>query len=246
MKRTLLLLAVFMVIHAGKGYAQENVAKLNLTGLLFLNFGLSYERAFNDNMSGALTVSYMPGRGLPFVSLFEGAGGDSTLTSPFKDMTISGVGIMPEFRFYTSSSDDAPRGFYVGPYLKYSSIKLTSSFTDTYFDVNNVKQTGTIGLIGKYSAVGGGISIGYQWLISDVVSIDWTFIGLGYGNAKVSMTISSDDLDTSDLEAEAIDLEADIAGFGTATITVEPNSVTISAKRGWPVLRGGITLGFAF
>ena len=235
-----------MVIFAGKGYAQENVAKLNLTGLLFLNFGLSYERVINENMSGALTVSFMPGRGLPFINLFEGAGGDTAITSPFEDMRISGVGIMTEFRFYTSSSKDAPRGFYVGPYLKYSSIKLTSSFTDTYIDVNNVLQTGTIDLVGKYSAFGGGISIGYQWLISDVVSIDWTFIGLGYGNAKVSMTISSDDLNTSELETEASDLEADIAGFGTAKVEVEQNSVTISVKRGWPILRGGITLGIAF
>lgn len=129
-------------------------------------------------------------------------GGYFTSYSP-GDSKISGFGVTPEYRFYLSESE-APAGVYVAPFVRYQSLKVEDTF-----DGEVTK--------GKWSAFGGGLVIGKQWIFKEKISLD-IFIGPQYvarGDVKVTDGTG---------ESESFDLGA-FDGFGVRT---------------------GLTLGFAF
>jgi hypothetical protein len=102
--------------------------------------------------------------------------------------TWRGFGITPEYRFYLSDSP-APAGVFVAPFLRYQA-----------FDVED-----DIGGAAKFSAFGGGLIIGKQWLFKDKITLE-VFIGPSYLVGEVKEATSGVEFDSGAFE-----------GFGVRT-----------------------------
>ncbi|MCX7636308.1 MAG: DUF3575 domain-containing protein [Cyclobacteriaceae bacterium] len=100
---------------------------------------------------------------------------------------FNGFGITPEYRFYLSETE-APEGVYAAPFVRYQS-----------FTVENTDTSGT----GKFSAIGGGLILGKQWIFKEKIALD-AFLGPAYYSGKVE----ADSGDESDFDVGFFD------GFG--------------------------------
>jgi len=230
-------------------YSPKQVIKLNLSQLALTNVSLQYEYGFHKNMSGLLGVSLMlPSSELSGFSTQPDANSSITETSP----KYNGWSITPEFRFYTGKKEkhQAPHGFYIAPYVRYSSYNVTTSLSDL--------NSGTIvNLTAKYSGFTGGLMIGSQWLIGKHFSIDWWIAGAGYGKANLKLdavspnsNLSQQDQDNYKTQIkDGVDQITKAVGGGTeTTFTTTSNSISTIVS-GLPALslRGfGLCLGFYF
>ncbi len=96
------------------------------------------------------------------------------------DLTkFSGFGITPEYRFYLSDSP-APEGVYVAPFIRYQNFKLEDKEFDDKAD---------------FSAFGGGVVIGKQWVFKDKITLD-IFLGPAYYSGKISGQSGDSSFDT--------------------------------------------------
>lgn len=91
-------------------------------------------------------------------------------------LKYSGFGITPEYRFYLSETA-APQGFYAAPFLRYQSVNLTVDGSSSE---------------ANFSAVGGGLVVGKQWVFKQLVTLD-LFIGPSYSSGKVDVKSGSED-----------------------------------------------------
>ncbi len=82
------------------------------------------------------------------------------------DTRFRGFGITPEFRYYVSEARQAPSGIYVAPFLRYQNFDLST-------EVNDASAT--------ISAMGGGLLVGTQRVLSNVISLE-AFIGPSYAS----------------------------------------------------------------
>ncbi len=131
--KKLLFVAAFAVFGLTVVNAQKNVVKVNPLGLIFGSAELSYERAISEKGAFEISASYM--------SI------DATFNNSTEETGISGVGAEAKYKFYFSSVNDAPRGWYAAPLANFYSI------------------TGKEGSSkGKVNTVGGGAVAGYQWV----------------------------------------------------------------------------------
>lgn len=158
-KNTLLtLIALFAISTSSKVFAQgekKNVVKINMFSLFAVTGSVFYERAFNDKVAGQLGLSYTGAK-------TNGTG-------------LSGIGITPEVRFYLAGGP-APKGFFVGPFLRYRSLNMSA--TASTYDINgNVVATETAK--GTWNQVGGGVVTGYHVIAGSGFSFDF-FIGPAY------------------------------------------------------------------
>ncbi len=103
------------------------------------------------------------------------------------DTKFTGFGITPEYRFYLSESP-APKGVYIAPFVRYQSFNIKDDETNSE---------------GDFSAFGGGVIIGKQWIFKEKISLDM-FLGPAYYSGKVDAKSGDDD----DFETGAFD------GFG--------------------------------
>ena len=110
------------------------------------------------------------------------------------DTKFSGFGITPEFRYYLSESA-APKGIFMAPYMRYQSFSLSVE--------GEVSEA-------KLSAFGGGLLVGAQTLLKDVITIE-AFFGPAYRFTQINVEAGSE----SDFEIGTFD------GFGVrAGVTV--------------------------
>ena len=93
--------------------------------------------------------------------------------------TFKGFGITPEYRFYLSDTP-APEGVYVAPFLRYQSFTIED---EDYSDSAD------------FSAFGGGLVIGKQWVFKEKITLD-IFLGPAYYSGKVSGESSGATYDT--------------------------------------------------
>ena len=92
------------------------------------------------------------------------------------DTKFSGFGITPEFRYYLSETAP-PKGLFMAPYFRYSSFKLSNEGDSAE---------------GNLSVVGGGLLVGAQTLLKDVITIE-AFLGPAYGFGNINVTTGSED-----------------------------------------------------
>jgi hypothetical protein len=95
-----------------------------------------------------------------------------------------GFGITPEFRYYLSESS-APKRIFMAPYIRYQSLNLS------------VEEKSAEG---KLSIFGGGLLVGAQTLLKDVITIE-AFIGPAYGFCNMDVESGSEE----DFEISAFD-----------------------------------------
>lgn len=138
----------------------KNVVKLNLgqTGNVGA-FGMFYERMLNDNISASIGI---------FGKYNSSSIGGSSFYSGSEK--TSGLGIMPEVRFYALPNYHAPRGLYLGAFYNYFNEK----YEVKNYDFNNDETNGSITT--SYNAFGA--KIGWMFRIKSAFVID-----LGFGPA---------------------------------------------------------------
>jgi hypothetical protein len=180
----------------------QNAIKLKLFPMVFTLFTLQYERSITDNMSVACDLSF-----LRRTQSSTSTSGESLST------TISAYGFSPEFRFYPSG--DARQGFFVGPYATYLNMGIKGEYKNS----NGSKGTGEISGI---TAVGGGVLLGWKWLIKDAFVIE-THLGYNYLSFSTPETVD--------------------VGYEDGTKGVEKVEA-LNFSGGLPT--AGLTLGYAF
>lgn len=127
-----------------KEIEKRNIVKLNLISPFVGTLSIQNERVLDEESSIQLGLYYFSG------SLFG------------TQYPEQGFCFTPEYRMYLS--DEAPRGFYIQPYLRFARFwqEQASSFASR----NNT--TGNANFYG----VAGGIVMGRQWVIADRVTFD--------------------------------------------------------------------------
>lgn len=144
----------------GGGGDFSNSIKTNPLSMIFGYFGAMYERKIGDNMSLGLTLGlYSRSTGI------TGA-----------EYSYSGFTINPEFRYYF---EEAIEGWYVAPYITFTSISQKFVGSESIFDPITMEYT-TIPTESKstISVYGGGVVGGRQWIWSGF-TLD-VYAGIGY------------------------------------------------------------------
>ena len=176
MKKNITLIVLLSIGLSSISFAQKNIVKFRPLPLAWGSIDFSYERVLSEQSSVAAKIGFMIP--LDFTTPYNNYASQNSSSgngSAYSGFTITKVGIggfsfLPEYRFYTEKQ--APNGFYVAPYLKFwrAAVSLTGK---------NDTTSATYGMVGSLNIYGAGVGIGYQWIISDIVSIDWNFLGLG-------------------------------------------------------------------
>ena len=169
------LLFVGILISSAAFAQPENVARLGLFNFALGNVSLSYERVLGEKASAGLYLGYVYGG--------PGAGSaqafDNSLPAEYDVNPFKGIVLHPEFRLY-SAKNGAPKGFYFAPYFRFVNTKSSSTYTWTPPD-----PTGT-GLVIPpsvfnadilYRHMSLGFQLGHQFLINDMVAIDFFWFG---------------------------------------------------------------------
>jgi hypothetical protein len=169
---------------------------------------------------------------------------DSTGRVAANTANLSGITFTPEYRFYPSG--EAPKGFYINPFVRILTYKtaLDVAYTDNSGDITDVESTF------RLLTAGPGLSVGYQWLIADRITIEWNGgAGLTFGVIRYKGSIADgqlgsdpqeflDELNMYIQENTPIGRELTLQDADALKFTL-PGAV-------WPVLRSNLTIGFAF
>lgn len=214
--------------------APKNVVKLNLFSLPLKNLSFQYERALNQNFSACLGVSYLTPRVLPNI-IASGANNAS--------LNFSGFAFTPELRFYTGKNGeyDAPEGFYLAPYFRYANYRVKSFYN--YYDLEEERVENYV-LTGRYRGTGGGLMLGYQFIINNRISLDWWILGIHGGSGKLSLSMESDF--RNDKDAIYNDLTNTYADLGVVSVSVTDTKATVSLPLPYFGVRSGFCFGVAF
>ncbi len=132
----------------------KNIIKINLGQLGNTGgVGLTYERMINSNVSASMGIS---GK---YSSI--SVGGNGFLTGYQK---TSGIGFMPEVRFYALPNYNAPRGLYLGAFYNYYNEK----YEVKNYDFNNDEVLGSVS--STFNSIGA--TIGWMFRIKSSFVID--------------------------------------------------------------------------
>lgn len=169
----------------------KNMVKFNALTLIGGKFSFEYERLLTNRVTVGTAVSFRPDKALPFRDRVRDWVDDENLHVVLDGMRSSNFSVTPEVRFYTSSRGPF-RGFYIAPYVKYASYQANMPFD---FDVEMeyegqtvYDRTERIPLDGSFQSFTGGVSVGFNFKLSEQLHLDWRLIGPGYGSAKGDIT----------------------------------------------------------
>ncbi|RTQ49288.1 DUF3575 domain-containing protein [Hymenobacter gummosus] len=180
---------------------RTHAIKLNVLSTGVRTASLFYEHKVRERGSAQL--------GLALTSLGSG------------DNRLSGVTLTPEYRFYLSGQ--ALDGFYVAPFVRFRSFKMTapSNQFDQYGNPSTEIYTG------RTQTFGGGVVAGYQWLISERLTLD-VYGGLSHSFSSFSSK--------EGISAGEFDDYSRLSGVGLSFSRMFSNTG----------LRSGFTFGVAF
>ena len=235
----------------------KNVVKLSILRIMNplhhdLDFG--YERVitgyFTVSLSMAVKKPYVPkiiknnfntdpkvinnSQGLPMAT-------QSVILSP-----ISGFGFTPELKFYTSGEKNAPRGFYLAPYFKYYRTSMKAHGKVDFYDPH--KQDASLDVKMIFTEFGGGLQLGYQWVLDNDITIDWYFLGPRISKFNFDLHFEGNVNDPTYF-AQAADQVKDVfSNFpgNSLTVTTTSGSLDVNAPFIFPNIRSGIAIGFVF
>jgi hypothetical protein len=131
----------------------KNAVKTDVFGWFFGTGVLKYERVFSENISAQLGFFY-------------------SWDFPAYDYEIynaTGFAITPEFRYYLSNKNPAPRGIYLAPNYRYQKL-----------ETENLEENSEATVITNSIA----ISLGYQLVLKDLFLVE-AWAGLAYNFRKV-------------------------------------------------------------
>ena len=245
MRHLLLFFCSLSLLHAhaqdpsGTGFPErKHLIKLGLTSGMVSAIALNYERVLNDEVSTALTVSWLVPRKPS--GLLDLQTDDIALSSSSE---LSGWFFTPEVKWYLEQNDvrPAPRGFYVCGYARYSNVRLAA-------DMDAVSDSGAVegALQVDFMELGIGAGAGYQLLFAkDRVAIDFIFFGPRYSiyTLKVDAELNGDQALIDDL-SQALE---EAIGRDVVPIDIElDKSGTTTNNRSGLGYRFGFKIGYAF
>ena len=205
------------------------------TDLINGAFQFRYERLVGKHISVALGVGYKGKEGLIKLS---GLDTDHIQT---KDLTYSGLKIIPEVRYYINKTQlGSMDGFYVGAYFKHSNFK--SDLDGTY--TNDENENFGIEFDAKLRVSSVGFMVGYKYRVSNRFNIDFLIAGPGAGFHSYSITKQQslpdefyDDLNDALSNYSIFDLIDSDFRFEANNVKTKFSALSF---------RYGITLGYSF
>jgi hypothetical protein len=233
MKKIFFVIAFLLTVSV---FAQENNIKLGIGGIAMGDYSLSYERLITPKSTINANFGYLnlEWGALPVVSL-------SDISSDVKLNQIkSGLHSSIDYRFYAGKKDNL-RGIYFAPYVRYWDYKfvMDDEIDGTIFDINT-----------KVWSIGLGFQMGYQWLVSDKISIDWYFLGFGaewLNTSAAYVTQNGSAFNYSTIEDDVLGV-FDGFTFVEKRLTTEPvdDRLKINLPVWLPGVKTGISIGYAF
>lgn len=221
---------------------RRNLIKVGLTSSFVKTVSLMYERTLGPDLSAALTVSYMlPLSPSGLLDL------DAERITFSADRELTGLFLTPEVKWFLERSDrrPAPRGLYLGAYLRYGDLRFTANITGE----SNMQGVG--GTISSHLRIdlieyGIGPSVGYQFLaLHDRLAIDALFFGPRFSG--YTLRVKADLQGDGELADDLSNALEELLGRSIAPINIdvsETGSTTID--RNSLGYRYGIKLGYAF
>lgn len=224
---------------------KSNVVKIGFFGLFGLDPHLAYERVLTEKTSINLNIAFIGFKdNLPFTDI-EGEGE----TTDFDlDTKLSIFTITPEYRIYVGRKG-APRGFYLGPYLRYARYSYQFATDVDIDDDNGNPETVQVDIDGTMTATGMGFQMGVQWIINDIVSIDWGFFGIGFNRYLINVTgrADGDNVNYAKTAAEIEEELEDIPFIGKrVNFDTEDNSIQAKIPFFGLAVRTNLKVGIMF
>jgi hypothetical protein len=213
--------------------AQSNVVKLGLDGLTMRKLNLEYEYAFTDNMSGNMRLGILFPQHLPY---------DLEYYAGYRvaEDRLSGISLNPTFRFY-NKNHDAPEGFYTGLGFNYGRYKIKGN--------HNYEGSFTENVI-HVSFVGAEAQFGYQWIIADLITIDWGFIGIRLNRLGIEGASTCDDpgvVDYVEMKSDVDKAMDDVPLYGNnLELVAGQNFMHASAHAFFPYFTMNLSVGIKF
>lgn len=245
--------------------AQKNVFKVHTLPFVWGEMRLGYERVITPKLALQFNFGTFYGNKIPS-PIYKTTSVETYFnTTPIKNK-LSGFSTSIDLRIYTKS--EAPTRFYIAPYIKYNKYNFTASAsfeysadTSEYSQLTNQQQavggyqngnyhydvTGT--LDGTISQFGAGASIGMQFLVAKVITIDLNFFGLGveYNKVNADLTTNVRGVDYEKWLPYVREEVEDIPYIGNKIeLTAEQDRIKMKAPIVMPTFRVSIGIGFAF
>lgn len=227
----------------------ENVVKLNLPSIpLVRGIYVTYERVLTDVISVDAGANFMlkgqiPGFMRNFLyNVVDRSDVDSLKAIDLID--ISGFAFTGSVRFYTGG--EAPTGFYVSPYFRYSKLNVTGQYT--YLNSNtNAAEVAIFQNGSSLKSVGLGVLLGNQWLINDKVALDFWILGLGASKSNLFIEVTGEDgtIDMNDFEEIKSEIEKTLGDIGDLSSEVTDSRANFDLDFWRPSFRFGFSVGIA-
>lgn len=231
------------------GDYDRNVAKINLLALPLRNFSLQYERIVARKISVAAGLAMVPRGSFPLLGSFESLIDDEETFAQLKDIQVGSTAITIEPRFYFGKHD-GPRGFYIAPYLRYSTYYLGFKEFEYTVELENesgssYEETRSLALSGRVNGFTGGVLFGAQWRIARRFYLDWWILGGAYGSANGNLTGAAalNEAEQRGLRESLEELEIPMVETST---TVDANGARLNIKGPWAGIRSGLAVGMRF
>jgi hypothetical protein len=167
---------------------RKNTIRVNITNPILIeasNFILGYERIVGDHQSFSidLGINQLPGFKERTFQLDE----TTTLANRNEGNEI-GIHATADYRFYLAKENKykAPRGIYIGPYISHNSFRKSNEWELSSEDFNGLVNTDI-----RFNINTIGIEMGYQFVISDRIALDFIMIGPGLSNYNFKINSDS-------------------------------------------------------
>lgn len=226
-----------------------NIAKINLLALPLRNFSLQYERMIARKISVGVGLGTVPRGSFPLLSSFESLIDDEETFNKLENIRVGSTAITVEPRFYFGKHD-GPRGFYIAPYLRYSTYYL--GFDEFEYTVelesgsgSQYEETRSLALSGRVNGFTGGVLFGAQWRIARRFYLDWWILGATYGTANGKL-IGASPLNADEQRGLRESLEDLEIPMLETTTTVDANGGRLDIKGPWAGIRSGLAVGIKF
>jgi len=171
-----------------------NTIKYEFTQAIYPNsYIFSYERVTTPNQTFCISGGYEE---------FPDIIGASSRTNVKDNLSKSGFKAGAEYRFYLKNENKylAPRGVYIGPYLSYHDFY---NKREIEVDVDGIKETAILKT--DFSIFNVGFQLGYQFVISNRLTLDFVLVGPSISNYRANMKMEGDfTFDKEDVENEIL------------------------------------------
>ena len=253
MKLNKILITILLIPLFSSLKAQDNNIKLNLMSIPLGIAYPQYERVISPKLSVQLGFGFSPKKKIPQFTKnilddyindeSDGSASESSMSVFFDKLRYTTIILTPEVRYFLGNKG-APRGVYLGAFLRYARHSGTSIYPHERDSGEIVDFDGEL----KSNAFGGGINLGIQWLIKDKISIDWNIIGIGINKSVIDLRIEGDNMTPKDVEDITAEIKDSYTGGDIFVLNLTAGDDYVHAVYTGllPILRFGLSVGYAF